>query len=240
MSDLTDGKGLVPVTDSVGNTARYYKKDFWSKENLKYSQPHYRLQKSARIIEKLTRGKDQALLDVGCGPAALMRLLPPNIRYYGIDISIPAPAPNLIETDFVENRIAFDDLRFDIIMAQGVFEYIGNFQSQKFAEIAGLLKEHGTFIVSYVNFGHRDKSIYWPYNNVQPFEDFRKDLGRYFNIDGFFPTSHNWNHTEPNRKLIKAVNMHININVPLISPMLAVEYFFICSSRDSERIRSRH
>ena len=228
------------MTGSAGNTARYYKKDFWSEENLKYSQPHYRLQKSARIIEKLTRGKDQALLDVGCGPAALMRLLPPNIRYYGIDISIPAPAPNLIETDFLENPIAFDDMRFDVIMAQGVFEYIGNFQSQKFAEIAGLLKEHGTFIVSYVNFGHRDKSIYWPYNNVQPFEDFRKDLGRYFIIDGFFPTSHNWNHTEPNRKLIKAVNMHININVPLISPMLAVEYFLICSSRDSKRIRSRH
>jgi hypothetical protein len=45
----------------------------------------------------------------------------------------------------------------------------------------------------------------------------------------FFPTSHNWNHSEPRRKLAQAVNMHINANVPFISRALAVEYFFVCS-----------
>ena len=80
--------------DSSGN--RLYKKDLWSKENLKYSRPHYRLEKSARIINRLARAKEFImLLDVGCGPAALMPLLRPNIQYYGIDIAIHDPFPNL-------------------------------------------------------------------------------------------------------------------------------------------------
>ena len=169
-----------------------------------------------------------------------MRLLPPNIQYYGMDISIPEPASNLIETDFLENPIAFGDMRFDVILAQGVFEYVGSFQPQKFTEISGLLKEHGTFIVSYVNFDHRGKAIYWPYNNVQSLKDFRQDLENHFTIDGFIPTSHNWRHSEPGRKLLQAVNMRLNINLPVITPMLAVEYFFICSSRDSRGSGSRH
>jgi cyclopropane fatty-acyl-phospholipid synthase-like methyltransferase len=230
MNETSGGKGIGTGGDA-GNPTRYYKKDFWKEENLKYAQPHHRLKKSARIINRIARGESRTLLDVGCGPATLMRLLDPNIKYYGIDISIHEPAPNLIESDFVEAPIRFSDKKFDMIVAQGIFEYIGDFQSQKFEEIAGLLEGNGKFILSYVNFGHRDKDIYWPYNNVQSFEDFRKALERYFNVDRFLPTSHNWKHSEPNRKLVRAVNMHINANIPIISRMLAVEYFFICSSR---------
>lgn len=226
MDDLTDGESLVSA-ESIGNTL--HKKDFWSKENLKYNRPHYRLEKSARIINKIAQGKRCALLDVGCGPAALRPLLQPNIQYHGIDIAIHEPAPNLIETDFLETPIRFADKRFEIILAQGVFEYVGNFQDQKFAEIAGLLDDDGVFIGSYVNFGHRDRYIYWPYSNVQPFDDFRHSLAQHFKVHRFFPTSHNWNHSEPGRKLVKAANMHININIPIISRALAVEYFFLCS-----------
>jgi SAM-dependent methyltransferase len=235
MNDRASGKGIVPG-DAADSTVPYYKRDFWGKENLKYNRPHYRAEKSARIINRLARGKECTLLDVGCGPAQLMRLLTPNIHYYGIDIAIHEPAPNLIEADLLETPIRFDDKRFDIVVAQGFFEYLGDFQSQKFAEIVQLLNEEGTFIVSYVNFGHRNKDIYWVYGNVQSFDDFRKSLSRYFKIHRFFPTSHNWRHNEPNRKLIRAANMHINMNIPFISPILAVEYFFICSSRDS-RVR---
>src|SRR5262249_43996585 len=124
-----------PVSGSnIGR--RLHKKDFWSKENLKYSRPHYRLEKSARIINRLAQGRRCTLLDVGCGPATLASLLRPNIQYYGIDIAISDPAPNLIEADILEAPIQFENKRFDIILAQGVFEYIGNFQAQKFAEIA--------------------------------------------------------------------------------------------------------
>jgi SAM-dependent methyltransferase len=213
----------------------YHKWDFWSKENLNYVQPHFRLQKAARIVNRVAQGKECDLLDVGCGPATLADLLHKNVHYYGIDIAIHDPAPNLLQTDFLESPIRFGDKKFDIILAQGVFEYMGSFQAQKFCEIAQLLKQEGTFIASYVNFGHRSKEIYWPYNNIQSFDDFHDSLRHFFHIDRVFPTSHHWHHHEPNRWYMKAIQMHININIPIMSRFLAVEYFFICSPRGAKR-----
>jgi SAM-dependent methyltransferase len=221
--------------DSVGRPAQLYKKDFWSKENLKFSEPWYRIEKSARLISKLAGGRECSLLDIGCGPAALMRLLPPNVHYYGIDIAVQEPAPNLIEADILKNPIRFGDKRFDIIIAQGVFEYLGGFQSQKFAEIAEILNDNGIFIVSYTNFRHRKPVIYHAFSNVVSLDEFRSDLARDFNIRQCFPFSHNWKHGQPARKLVKAVNMRVNAKIPFISPVLAVEYFFICSPRKAEK-----
>jgi SAM-dependent methyltransferase len=231
MSDAAHGKSIVPE-EGAGNAVQYHQRDFWSKENLKFSQPHYRMEKAARIINKVAQGKECALLDVGCGPATLMRLLQPNIQYHGIDMAIHDPAPNLIEADIVKTPIRFADKRFDIIIAQGVFEYVGDLQSEKFAEIAEILNEDGIFIVTYWNYAHRNKKIYWAHSNVQSIGDFRQDLVRHFTVDRFFPSSHNWYHGSPSIKLNKAVNMHINMHIPVISPILAVEYFFICSARD--------
>jgi SAM-dependent methyltransferase len=232
MSNAADGRRVVPGQDA-GDAARYYKKDFWSKENLKFSQPHYRLEKAARIITRTAGGRDCTLLDVGCGPATLMRVLPPNIQYYGIDMAIHDPAPNLVEADLLKAPIGFGGKRFDIVIAQGVFEYMGDFQSQKFAEIASILNDNGTFIVSYWNYRHRNAKVYWAHSNVQPLGEFREDLARHFRIDRFFPASHNWYHGSPSLKLNKTVNMHVNLNIPFISPILAVEYFFLCSPRSS-------
>jgi SAM-dependent methyltransferase len=228
MNNPAGGKGTASG-DGIRNGAQYRKKDFWSSQSTQYLQPHYRLEKSARMINRLANGRECALLDVGCGPATLMRLLTPNVHYYGIDIAIPDPAPNLIEADLLESPIRFEDKRFDIVLAQGFFEYVGDFQSQKFAEIAQLLNKGGTFIVSYTNFGHRDKGTYWLYNNVQPLDDFRMSLTRYFRILKTIPTSHNWKHTEPNRKVVKILNMPVSVEIPFVSPMLAPQYFFICS-----------
>jgi SAM-dependent methyltransferase len=220
-----------PVSkDSVRNTV--YKKDFWSKENLQYGRPHYRLEKSARIVNRIAQGgRQRTLLDVGCGGAVLRLLIRRNIEYYGIDIAIHDPAPNLIESDFLEAPIPFPDKRFDIVVAQGVFEYVGDFQPWVFSEIARLLNDSGVFIGSYVNFDHHDRFIYWPYSNVQGLDEFKRSLAQHFQIRRFFPTSHNWRHTEPSRKFARAANMHINVNVPFISRALAVEYFFVCSPR---------
>jgi hypothetical protein len=162
-----------------------------------------------------------------------MRLLPSNVLYHGIDIAIHDPAPNLLEADIVEAPISFGGRRFDIVLAQGFFEYVGTLERQKFVEITRLLGRHGTFIVSYVNFDHRDRDIYWPYSNVQPLKDFRASLAEYFEIRSFFPTSYNWKHREPGREPIRTINMHTNLNIPFIGRVLAVEYFFICSARDS-------
>jgi predicted TPR repeat methyltransferase len=126
----------------------FWGRDFWTEENLRYSQPHFRLEKCARIVNTLSRGKECDLLDVGCGPATLARLLRKNINYHGIDIAIHTPASNLIEADLVENEIAFKGKSFDIIVAAGFFEYLGDLQDCKLLEIAHILKQHGTFIAS--------------------------------------------------------------------------------------------
>jgi SAM-dependent methyltransferase len=208
---------------------KFYKREFWATENLKYAEPHFRLEKAVRVVNSLAKGKQYDLLDVGCGPATLARLLDKNIHYYGIDMAIQNPATNLIETDFLRDPISFGDRRFDIILAQGVFEYIGSFQSQKFLDIKRILKPSGTFIASYVNFDHLNKVVYWPYNNVQSFDEFRKKVAEVFKIDRVLPTSHHWYAREPERRLMKSIHMHINVNIPFISPLFAVEYFFICS-----------
>ncbi|MBZ5676619.1 MAG: methyltransferase domain-containing protein [Acidobacteriia bacterium] len=210
----------------------YHKRDLWAKENLNYAQPHFRLEKAARLINEIARGKQCDLLDVGCGPATLKRLLAGNIDYHGIDIAIHDPGPNVIQTDFVETPISFRDKRFDIIIAQGVFEYIGTVQDQKFSEIARLLKNDGTFILSYVNFNHIRRKIYELYNNVQSFDEFHKSLRRFFRVDRVLPTSHHWHHEEPFTERTKNLQMRINLTIPLFSRRFAIEYFFICSSKN--------
>jgi SAM-dependent methyltransferase len=219
--------GDVPKAGTSA-AAQYYKRDFWRNENLKFNEPWYRLQKSARIISKLAQGRECSLLDIGCGPGTLGRLLPENVHYYGIDIAIRDPRPNLLEADILDRPISFDDRQFDIVIAQGVFEYLGDRQSQKFSEISRLLRDDGAFVLSYTNFGHRKPRIYPAFSNVQPLDEFSEALSRYFRVQRQFPASHNWKHSQPDRRVVKAGNMYMNVNVPLLSPLLAVEYYFVC------------
>jgi SAM-dependent methyltransferase len=217
------GRELLP--DGV----KYYKKDFWSEENLRYSVPHFRMHKVARVIRRLTRDRMVDVLDVGCGPGTLGTLLPSNVHYYGIDISIPEPADNFLEADILKNPVDFKDMKFDLVVAQGLFEYIGEYQSQKFAEIAAVLKDDGRFVLTYQNFDHRQREIYWPYSNVQRRADFHSDLSRFFKIERWFAVAHNWNHGHPRRRVIAGPQEHLNIYVPIISPKLSVDYLYICS-----------
>ena len=209
----------------------YYGREFWARENLNYERPHFRLEKAARLVNKIAGDEHVELLDVGCGPAALMGLLRPNIRYYGIDIAIHRLAPNLIQSDILKDPIRFGEKQFDIVVAQGVFEYVGQHQMAKFAEISRILKSGGTFLASYVNFDHCNKQIYWPYNNVQRFSDFYRSLSEHFEVRRYFPTSHRWHHDEPRKRLMRAIQKYTNVNVPVISRMFAVEYFFLCSRK---------
>ena len=148
-------------------------------------------------------------------------------------MAIQEPAPNLIESDIVRTPIEFAGQKFDIIIAQGLFEYVPEVESQKFSEIAQILRPGGTFIVTYWNYAHRNPKVYHAHSNVQPFEVFRRDLERHFVVDRCFPASHNWYHGSPSMRFNRALNMRINMNIPVISPLLAVEYFVICSPRRS-------
>jgi cyclopropane fatty-acyl-phospholipid synthase-like methyltransferase len=213
------------TTESPGAV---YKRDFWADENTKYTRPHLRMLKVARLVNHLAAGKDCRLLDVGCGPATLGLLLEPNIRYYGIDIAIQQPASNLKECDILQEPIRSDEAPFDLIVAQGLFEYLADSQSQKFAEIAKLLSPNGKFIVSYVNFDHRQPDHYWPYNCIQPSAQFRTSLAEHFVIEKQLPTSHNWRHWEPGKWFVRAPNMYLNLNVPFLTRRLAVQYLWVC------------
>ena len=215
--------------DDGGLAVTYYDRDFWSQENLRYTRPHFRLEKAARIVNKLAVGKQCELLDIGCGPATLARFLHENITYHGIDMAIDQPAPYLIEADLVKNPIRFGDKRFDLIVAQGFFEYMGSVQQQKLAEIADLLADNGKFLTTYVNFGHRDREVYWPYNNIHPIGAFRSSLAQYFTVERSFPTSYNWRHSEPGRQFMRVSQMPVMADLPVISRLFGVQYFFICS-----------
>jgi SAM-dependent methyltransferase len=228
MNASANGKEAAPAAAAIE-----FKKDFWDEENLRYSEPHFRAQKVARLVNKVARGRECDLLDVGCGPGSLRYLLQDNVHYYGIDIAIHETAPNFIEADLVEGPIEFNGRQFDIIVAQGVFEYFGAVQAQKFAEIRKALASDGRFILSYWNFGHRSPRMHEPFSNVQSMSEFRSSLASFFTIDACFPASHNWRQNMSDRKLLKLVNMHANVNIPLVSPKLAVEYFFICSQQNS-------
>jgi SAM-dependent methyltransferase len=192
---------------------RLYKRDFWRTENLKYARPHFRMRKVARVIRGLARGREWDLLDVGCGPATLGGLLPPNVRYHGIDIAISQPADNLVEQDILEKPIAFKGMRFDVVVAQGLFEYVGEHTAEKFGDIAGLLASDGRFVVTYQNFGHRDREICWPYGNVQQPAEFRSNLTRFFRIERSFPVAHNWNHSHPGRRFMQVSQARLIVNV---------------------------
>lgn len=53
MNNSAKGNGVVS-TGGAGKV-RYLKKDFWSEENLRYSKPHFRMEKAARIINQSRR-----------------------------------------------------------------------------------------------------------------------------------------------------------------------------------------
>jgi SAM-dependent methyltransferase len=211
---------------------KYYKRDFWGVENLKYAKPHFRMLRVAEVAREIAGRRECDLLDVGCGPAALERLVPANVHYYGIDIAIQEPAPNLVEMDITESPIEFRGKKFDIILMQGVFEYLGACQERKFAELRDLLKPDGKLVVTYTNFAHRKRLIYGSYSNVQPPEQFRRELSKYFVIERCFPTSYNWNHTDPTRKLIISLESKFRINVPIIGVKLAMDHLYVCTARN--------
>src|SRR4051794_10416740 len=96
----------VSADGRPAGVAAAYQRDFWIKENLKHAQPHYRLRKTARIVNAIADGRECDLLDLGCGPATLRRLLAEGIHYYGIDIAIQAAAPYLLEADILRRPIA--------------------------------------------------------------------------------------------------------------------------------------
>lgn len=206
-------------------------RDYWIVENARYARPSFRLRKCAKFINQMAGNRECDLLDVGCGPAALRALLNPNITYYGVDIAIHEPAAKFRELDIAREAIAFDNRLFDFVVALGLFEYMGPQQNRKFEEIRAILKDDGTFIMTYVNFGHCRSKIWPNYNNVQPIAEMAKQLKRMFQVERCFPASHHWRQKQPGERIFPALQLRLNCNIPIFSPLWAVEYLFVCSRR---------
>ena len=211
------------------------KRDFWSLENLKYSQPHYRMRKVARVLNHLADEKPCRLLDVGCGPAALRHLLDPDIAYHGVDIAIQEPSPELVERDLLREPITSDDAPFDLVVAQGFFEYMSDAQSKKFAEIADLLAPDGRFVATYVNFDHLIPEYYTPYEQYPATRRIPEGPGRAIRHREAGADCTNWNHSEPGQWFVRIPNMYINVKVPMLTSRLAVTYIFVCRPRPGRR-----
>lgn len=153
----------------------------------------------------------------------------PNLRYYGIDIAIHEPAVHLKELDIAREPIDFDGRRFDFVVALGFFEYMGGQQNRKLEEIKAILKDDGKFMMSYINFGHFRRKVWPNYNNVQSIAEMKESLRKVFRVDKCFPASHHLRQKQPGKYALPALQMHVNVNIPMMSPLLAVEYFFLCS-----------
>ena len=205
-------------------------RDFWIQENRQYANANFRLRKCARLVTEEMQGRPCDLLDVGCGPATLWTLLGSNVNYHGLDIALHEPAPYLLETDFIRNQISFQNKRFDMVVALGVFEYMGEYQDQKFAEINEILNKDGKFLMSYINFRHFRREIYPIYNNIRSIGEITKSLQKVFHVKKCFPVSHHWRHKQPG-KFSGPPQNRLDFNIPLVSSWLAVEYFCICSRR---------
>ncbi len=206
-------------------------RDYWIVENTLYTEASFRLRKCARILNQLARNRDCALLDVGCGPAALRPLLSPNIRYCGIDIAIHEPSAHLKELDIARKPIDFDGRRFDFVVGLGFFEYMGDHQNRKLEEIKAILKDDGKFMMSYINFGHFHRKVWPNYNNVRSISEMTEGLKDVFRVERCFPASHHLRQKQPGKYALPALQMHVNWDIPVISRLMAVEYFFICSQR---------
>jgi len=206
-------------------------RDYWIVENTLYVEPSFRLKKCAQTVNRLAAGRGCTLLDVGCGPAALGPLLQANVQYHGIDIAIHQNVPYLRERDIAQTTIQWDEKRFDFVVALGFFEYMGHQQRIKLEEIDRILNDDGKFMMSYINFGHVRRKVWPNYNNVQSRSEMKKSLEEVFTVEKVFPASHNWRQKQPGKRSLPGLQMRINFDIPVLSAMWAVEYFFLCSKK---------
>ena len=66
------------------------------------------------------------------------------------------------------------------------------------------------------------------YDNEQSLLDFRRSLERHFVVERWFPSSHNLSVREPAFRPMKTIQLPLERRIPVLSRLLAVNYFFIC------------
>lgn len=170
------------------------------------------------------------LLDVGCGEMPYRRLLPPSVRYTGIDVpqaSAFSMAGNAEVVPFDGAYIPFPDASFDTVLCTEVLEHAPE-PAALIAEMERVLKPGGTLIAT-VPFSARVH--YAPY-------DFHR-LSRYA-LARMFGTFANVQITErgndiaviANKLIVLAMRMvrpsrYMLVQWPLLLPLLPVTLVFL-------------
>jgi SAM-dependent methyltransferase len=83
------------------------------------------------VAEHVRPGPSARLLDVGCGPGHILRALPADVRYVGVDASADYIAAG--RRDWGEraefhcaraDQVDFGDRRFDVVLAMGLLHHL--------------------------------------------------------------------------------------------------------------------
>ncbi|MGE7999173.1 class I SAM-dependent methyltransferase [Lysinibacillus sp. NPDC093190] len=213
----------------------FYTKQYWIKENYKYKNVHFRLEKIAKIINMKSK-KSADLLDIGCGTATLSTIIREDLNYFGIDIAPHSKEPNIKELDIANSVIQFDERKFDVIVSSGLFEYLGDKHIEKMNEISNILEDRGIFIVSFSNMKHIKKPNYPSWNNSESISVFKSNLEKNFRVIDYFPAYHNTKYTEISNGFWKKLARKININIPVISKLWGIDFIFICTKKENSNV----
>lgn len=97
-----------------------------------------RADRTRYIVEHFGPLLTDRVLDVGCDQAVLRDILPPGVRYTGIDIGgNPDIRLNLEETD----RLPFEDDAFAVVICTDVLEHLDNLHAM-FSELVRVARRH--------------------------------------------------------------------------------------------------
>ncbi len=111
-----------------------------------------------KLIDECIRPKENSrILDIGCGPAALLELLPNGVRYIGFDLN-PGYIANAKRRygsrgEFFCERAGADFSRknlgtFDIVLALGLFHHLDDGEALALLETAWSVLEPGGTLVT--------------------------------------------------------------------------------------------
>lgn len=179
-------KGLNKALLQAGDGAMYWQKplddaiaDYWSAESQKYVQPHCRIKKIARELKFID--DRTTILDIGCGPAPLAKLLTDaQVKYYGVDVFNQDGFPgyykkfDLSQDDF--SVFPFKQYFTNIVMS-GVLEYLSPVRASALLAyvVENLSNSDTQFVISFTNFSHYSRAVatYHPeWKNIMSVEDF--------------------------------------------------------------------
>lgn len=148
-------------------------REYWNGRSPEFADVHPRLRLIGRLVAALSDVRD--VLDVGCGPAVMRTVLPPQLEYFGVDI-----APSVIEAlgdpahfavaDLDASPRPFGERRFDLLLCSGVFEYVNDVRGFM-AMLDAKAVPGGHLILSFTNHQHRKDGMRWVRGTYRGYRD---------------------------------------------------------------------